>query len=391
MWKGLALSAAILAGGSAHAQQGDPLRGAFGVVEAAMTPGEAFAQAELLVSALSALPPERKGVTDTYILAASLWNDPVFESEAREAAAILGRHFDAGDRTIVLSAGTGGTQRAYAAATPNNIQAAIGKIGKTINPAEDLVVVFLTSHGSPDGSVAMQEKNRLGGALRAQHLRASLAQAGVRSKVVIVSACFAGHFILPFSDPDTLVLTAAAADKQSFGCEPSRDWTYFGDALFNHALRGGAGLVEAYDASLGLIAKWEGDLLRAWEAKPASQRAADPRPEPSNPQKGVGDRAALVVAKAEQYGMSVNCAGHLAFALDRARSGRPLKGLADPAALQAAKLVAETRAQSLAGPLQRTPQDVARSISSASASVLKAFSGQADVVTASAGRCAGAG
>jgi hypothetical protein len=31
-----------------------------------------------------------------------------------------------------------------------------------------------------------------------------------------------------------VVLTAAAADKTSFGCEPSRDWTFFGDALFNH-------------------------------------------------------------------------------------------------------------------------------------------------------------
>lgn len=292
MLRRLAIGLSLLAGlaAPAHAQR-DPLNGAFGAVEVAMSPAEAADQVDKMAAALSGLAPQRAGVADTYILAVSLWNDPVFESEAKEAAAILGRRFDAADRTIILSAGKGAGQRAYPAATPNNIQAALGRIGKVIDPTEDLVVVFLTSHGAQDGSVAMQEKNRMGGSLRPLHLRTSLQQAGVRTRLVIVSACFSGHFILPFSDDDTIVLTAAAADKTSFGCEPSRDWTYFGDALFNHALRGGGDLLSAYDEALGLIDKWEGDLVAKWDALPAAQKAKETRPEPSNPQKNVGDGA----------------------------------------------------------------------------------------------------
>ena len=99
-------------------------------------------------------------MVDTYVLSASFYNDPVFESEAKEAAAVLARRYDAEGRTIILSAGRGATvARTYPAASPNNFQAALGKIGATIDPNEDLVVVFVTSHGGQDG---------VGGAARGQ-------------------------------------------------------------------------------------------------------------------------------------------------------------------------------------------------------------------------------
>lgn len=388
MWKGFALAAALTLGGlGAHAQQQDPFGGQFGAVEIAMPPGDAVDSAEKLGAALSGLAPQRKGVTDTYVLVASLWNDPVFENEAKEAGVILARHFDADGRTIVLSAGRGGGARAYPAATPDNFQAAIGKIGRLIDPKEDLVVVFITSHGGPDGAVGVQEKGRMNGVLRPVNLRLSLRQAGIKSRVVIVSACFSGNFILPFDDPDTVILTAAAADKTSFGCEPSRDFTYFGDAMFNHALRGGGGLLAAYDEALGLIAKWEGDLHRKWEAMPGPQRAATPEPVPSNPQKNVGDAAALLVARAESYGMAISCAGHLSFALDRARSGRGLKGLTDPDVLAKARAAAEARATAQAALRQRTQPDVARSIAAMTANVVRIFPAQTEMVAEHAAAC----
>jgi hypothetical protein len=393
MWKRIAVASSMALCGlgaqvqPAQAQQQDPFGGQFGAMEIALPPGEAADSAEKMGAALAALQPQRKGVLDTYVLVASLWNDPVFENEAKEASAILARHFDAEGRTIVLSAGRGGGPRAYPAATPDNFQAAIGKIGRTIDPKEDLVVVFLTSHGGPDGTVGLQEKGRLSGGLRPVNLRQSLQQAGIRSRVVIVSACFSGNFILPFNDPDTLVLTAAAADKTSFGCEPSRDFTYFGDAMFNHALRGGSGILAAYDEALGLIAKWEGELHANWEKLPGQQRASTPEPVPSNPQKNVGDNIMPLVEKAEAYGRAVSCAGHLSFALDRARSSRGLKGLVDPEALQKARTAAEARAAALAGPLQHSQQDVAKAIASMSAIVTQTFPSQTETVAAHAAAC----
>jgi hypothetical protein len=259
----------------AHAQQPirDPLGGQFGAMEIAMSPKAALRDAELLGAALSGLKPQRPGVVDAYVFAASLWNDPVFEREASEAARILAQRFDAEGRTVILSAGAGAPDRAYPAASPNNVNAALAKIGATIDPAEDLVVVFLTSHGSPDGAVALQEKNRMGGAMRAAHLRASLNAAGVRNRVVIVSACYSGAFIQPFSDAFTAVFTAAAADRPSFGCQPDRDWTYFGDAFLNRALRTSAGIEQAFDVSLSTILDWEQKLAAEWSAKPPALRA----------------------------------------------------------------------------------------------------------------------
>lgn len=388
MWKGVLMSfAAVCMSLEARAQGVDPLGGAFGALEAAMSPAEALQQAEMLTASLSALAPQRPGVVDTYVLSVSLWNDPVFENEAREAGTLLGRHFDAAERTLVLSAGKGGGARAFPAATPNNIQAAFGKIGRLIDPLEDLVVVFITSHGAPDGALAIQEAGRMGGRMRPEHLRASLAAAGIRTKVLIVSACFSGHFIVPFSDPNTLVLTAAAADKTSFGCEPSREWTYFGDALFNHALRGGGGLVAAYDESLGLISRWEADLLADYDALPASQKASERRPEPSNPQKHVGEAVEELLARIEPFGRAVSCAGNLSVAFDRARAGRPLKGLSDAAKIQTVRSQIEARAVELAAAVNKTPQDVARAISVSSASLLTVASKQGEQLAAHADKC----
>jgi len=393
MLKGFVLGAAVLGllafQPDAHAQR-DPLGGQFGAMEAALPPILAADDAVKMGEALAKLPAQRPGVTDTYILSASFWDEPVFEREAREAAAILARRFDAAERTVVLSAGVGpGQGRAYPAASPNNFNAVLGRFGKLIDPNEDLVVVFVTSHGGQDGAVAMQEKGRVGGALRALQLRTSLQQAGIRTKVVLVSACFSGHFILPFSNDDTLVLTAAAADKPSFGCEPSRDWTYFGDALFNHALRGGASLLDAFDQARGLITKWEEDLHAKWLALPAAQRQRDQEPLPSNPQRNAGDRALAVVAKAEAYGNAVACAGHLSFALDRARAGRPVKGFGDAGMLASAQAAAQARASSEGAARGRSEQDTARAVVAAATAALQLYPAQVADVTAHIGKCAG--
>jgi hypothetical protein len=387
---GLALLGAAFASGGAHAQRGngDPLGGMFGVIEVALSPAEAARDVDLMAQALSKLPTQRPGIVDTYVISASFWNDPVFENEAKEAAAILGRRYDATERTVVLSAGRGARlPRSYPSATPNNFNAAIGKLGQVMDPKEDLLVVFVTSHGGQDGAVALQEQGRMGGALRALHLRTSLQQAGIQTKLVIVSACFSGHFIMPFTNPDTVVLTAAAADKTSFGCEPSRDWTYFGDAFFNHAMRGGESVLDAFQEATSIITKWETGLHDNWLALSPAQRRSTPEPVPSNPQSAGGEKALAVIAAAESYGNAIACAGHLSFALDRAKTGRGLKGMTDISALTAAMNAAQGRATTQGQARGRTPQDTGKAIASASATALQLFQAQGEYVTAHAASC----
>ena len=396
MWKGIALASAFGALSvlslSADAQRGgqpqDPFGGQWGVMETALSPAEAADDVTRMTDALAKLPPQRPGVVHTYVLSASFWNEPVFENEAKEAAGVLARRFDAAERTVVLSLGRGAnTPRTYPIASPNNFNAALARIGKLADPNEDLVVVFVTSHGGPDGAVGLQEKGRMGGALRALQLRSALQQANIKTKLVIVSACFSGHFILPFSNTDTMVLTAAAADKTSFGCEPSRDWTYFGDAFFNHAMRGGEATLQAFVAARDIITKWENGLHDQWAAMPTAQRAQQPEPQPSNPQQNAGDNALEVIARAESYGNAVSCAGHLSFALDRARTGRPLKGLSDIAVLTSAQTAAQNRATAEGSARGRSSQDTAKAVVAAATTALQLYPTQTTDIVAHAANC----
>lgn len=288
-WLGLAaLGLALVAPASAQQQQQgaqrDPFNGQFGVVAVARAPAEAARLAQLMGAALNNIQPQRPGQLDVYMITASLWGDPVFEREATQAEAILRQHLGAEGRSIVLSAGGNGV-RNYPSATPDDIAAAIGRVGSVIDPNEDLVVLFLTSHGSPDGSIAIREHNRMGAAMRPTHFRDLLAQAGIRNRVVIVSACFSGAFIAPLMDDNTIVLTAAAPDRSSFGCQPQRDWTFFGDAYFNQSLRSNRSMVDAFDDAKVLIERWE----REQNLSP-----------PSNPQRYVGTHAAEMLRRAER-------------------------------------------------------------------------------------------
>jgi len=54
-----------------------------------------------------------------------------------------------------------------------------------------------------------------------------------------------------------MIVSAAAADRSSFGCVAENDWTFFGDALINRALRKPQPLAPAVTEAAGLIAGWE--------------------------------------------------------------------------------------------------------------------------------------
>jgi hypothetical protein len=58
-------------------------------------------------------------------------------------------------------------------------------------------------------------------------------------------------------DSQTIVITAAAADRTSFGCSNDRDLTYFGEAFYRDALPGAGSLREAFENAKAAIAARE--------------------------------------------------------------------------------------------------------------------------------------
>jgi Peptidase C13 family len=173
----------------------------------------------------------------------------VFESEAKGAASIIAQRLAA--NSVIVRANTKTRRDVTIASIGDALQAA----GERMDRESDIMFLILTSHGSQDG-VAVQAGRRVE-ILSPADLASMLNRAGVRHRVVIISACYSGVFLGPLASDDTLVITAADSDHSSFGCRDKVKWTYFGDAFFNTALRDAADLKSAFATARTLVSKRE--------------------------------------------------------------------------------------------------------------------------------------
>lgn len=234
-------------------------------------PRALLAEHRALSEALDALRPQRPGTVDAFVVVAGLDGDPVFGREAREAARVLARRYDAAGRTIVLTADAD----ADLVASPQSLALALARVGELADAREDAVVLYATTHGSAETGLAYRDARRGGGAVAPARLAAMLDDAGVRNRLLILSACYSGVFVPRLADANSAVVTAAAKDRSSFGCTPGNDWTFFGDALINRAFRRKQPLAAAFAEARDSVAGWE----------------AAARLEGSKPQISIGARA----------------------------------------------------------------------------------------------------
>ena len=200
------------------------------------------AQRALLKSAVARLAPQRKGVTDLYTIGVAGWADQdVFIKELDGALASLTKVLPIDNRVVRLVNHTD-TMTTLPLASRDNIAAAVRAVGQVMDKNEDVLILFMTSHGTRDGFVAAIAGTAAGRACAPRELAKILDSAGILNRLVIVSACYSGIFVPPLANDNTIVMTAADAKNPSFGCAPGREWTFFGDALFNRSLRPGVGL-----------------------------------------------------------------------------------------------------------------------------------------------------
>lgn len=191
----------------------------------------------LLGERLQALPPQRPGVVDLYALTFAPYADEdVFRRESELVADVIGQRFDSAGRSLQL-VNHAATADVWPWATPLNLQRAIRHLGGLIDRDEDIVFIHLTSHGAQDGQLAAQFWPLSVAAVTPQQLKAWLDEAGIRHRVISVSACYSGSWIEPLRDDHTLVMTAADAEHTSFGCGRQSALTYFGRAMYDEQLR----------------------------------------------------------------------------------------------------------------------------------------------------------
>ncbi len=211
-------------------------------------------QGPLLEKALAAIPRSTPAI-ELYGL--SLGGDgkqSVFLREADYVANLLGKRFGALGVVTLVNHRDHLTDRPMA--TRESLARTLRTLAERSGP-EDLIFIYLTSHGSHDHELVLDMPGLKLNDLPASELATLLAPLKDRYKVLVISACYSGGFIPALKDDKTLIMTAARSDRVSFGCSEEADFTYFGDALFAKAFQQTDDLKEAFAIASDTVARRE--------------------------------------------------------------------------------------------------------------------------------------
>ncbi|HEX9433347.1 MAG TPA: C13 family peptidase [Burkholderiales bacterium] len=214
-------------------------------------------QGRLIERALDAIAPGRPGVAETYFVgfAPDASND-VFLKEMRFVRRQFDERFGSAGRSIALVSSQEALDE-FPIASVTNLERALKRVGERMNGDHDTLFLFLTAHGYRDHRLSAVQPPLDLASLTPTSLARLLQDAGIKWRVIVVSACYAGGFIEPLRDDNSIVITAASAERTSFGCEPGRDFTYFGEAYFRDALARTRSFTRAFDLAKASVAKQE--------------------------------------------------------------------------------------------------------------------------------------
>jgi len=149
-------------------------------------------QPQLLYEAVTELEDERPRVTDLYFVGfASYSAEDVFRKDMEVARDLFDDRFDTDGRSIVLI-NNPRTMLEAPFATVSNLRATLSAIGDMIDPDQDVVMVYLTSHGGRDHKLAVEFPPLQLEALAPATLKEMLDSAGIKWRIIVVSACYSG-------------------------------------------------------------------------------------------------------------------------------------------------------------------------------------------------------
>ena len=205
-------------------------------VEPVLEEAALYEQPRLLQEALDRLDPSVAGKSDWYFMGVAGFSDQnVFRSEINKVRELFDVRFGTSGHSLALINNTY-TWLDEPIATKTSILRGLKRIGQQMNSDEDVLFMTLSSHGDQD-FIHLSNPPLAMDNLDATWLREALDASGIRWRVIVVSACYSGSFIDELASPTTVVITASAADKMSFGCTNTAEMTYFGQAFFAESLR----------------------------------------------------------------------------------------------------------------------------------------------------------
>lgn len=217
-----------------------------------------YNQPELLDSALSAIAPGDPATIDLYLLAVGGdGGQEVFRREVAFAVDLFDERFGTTNRSVSLVNSRTSYER-IPMVTRTSLRKTLDVLGERMDE-EDILFVYMTSHGSQDHEFIIDFNDMRLPDLPADEFGRMLADSGIQWKVVVVSACYSGGFIEPLRDDNTMIITAAASDRTSFGCSDEADLTYFGRAYLADSLSETDDFQAAFDTAAERIERRERD------------------------------------------------------------------------------------------------------------------------------------
>ncbi len=215
-----------------------------------------YSQFGLMTIATRRLAHQRPNTPDLYFMAfGGDAHQDVFLREVQSVRKLFDERFDTKERSVLLI-NNPKTVTKFPLANSHNLLAGLDRMSGMMDVNEDVLFLFLTSHGTPDVLSVNFKPLRMND-LTAKNLKFVLDRSRVKWRVIVVSACYSGSFIDDLKDENSLIITAARGDRVSFGCSHENDWTYFGRAYFDQALRGTFSFIDAFPRAAKTVGKWE--------------------------------------------------------------------------------------------------------------------------------------
>lgn len=212
-----------------------------------------YSQSKLLEKLSDDLVEGKQGQTDLFFIGfAGDADEDVFMNEALAAQEIVKSYFDAYDRSMILI-NNHETLDTIPLANGHNLKHSINEASELMNKEEDILLLFLTSHGTEDHYLSANFPPFKLNNINASNIKQALDDASIKWRIIIISACYSGGFIESLAGPSTLLITAASADRNSFGCGHDGKYTYFGDAYFEKGLKQTKSFIKAFDKASKLI------------------------------------------------------------------------------------------------------------------------------------------
>ena len=216
-----------------------------------------YAQPRMVRDTLAKLTPRIAGQPNLYVLSfAGDGAQDVFRNEAEYTPLLFSQRFGPTTHTLVLE-NNPASVATHPLASWSNLDLALTGLHQAMDPEQDILLLYLTSHGSEDHTLLVDMDPLPLDQIGAADLASILATHKFKWKVVVINACYSGGFVAPLRAPGTLILTAARSDRSSFGCGSDSDITYFGRAWLVDALNRTADFIDAFKQANSEIATWE--------------------------------------------------------------------------------------------------------------------------------------